>query len=50
QDEIGTPFCFTVDSQTLQDGTVTVRDRDTMKQERIHKDEILNFLKEKITF
>ncbi|CUU05182.1 Anticodon binding domain-containing protein [Candidatus Kryptobacter tengchongensis] len=50
QDEIGTPFCFTVDSQTLQDGTVTVRDRDTMKQERIHKSEVLDFLKEKITF
>jgi glycyl-tRNA synthetase len=50
QDEIGTPFCFTVDSQTLQDGTVTVRDRDTMKQERIHKSEVLDFLKEKVKF
>jgi glycyl-tRNA synthetase len=35
QDEAGTPFCITVDSQTLQDETVTVRDRDTMKQDRI---------------
>jgi len=35
QDEIGTPFCFTVDFQTLEDGTVTVRDRNTTKQERI---------------
>lgn len=35
QDEIGTPFCVTVDSQTLQDETVTVRDRDTMTQERV---------------
>jgi glycyl-tRNA synthetase len=35
QDEIGTPFCVTVDSQTLQDETVTVRDRDTMAQERV---------------
>ncbi len=35
QDEIGTPSCITVDYQTLEDGTVTVRDRDTMKQERV---------------
>ena len=34
QDEIGTPWCVTVDYQTLEDGTVTVRDRDTGKQER----------------
>lgn len=35
QDEAGTPFCVTVDFQTLEDGTVTLRDRDTMTQERI---------------
>jgi len=35
QDEIGTPFCITVDSQTLQDQTVTVRERDSMRQERV---------------
>lgn len=35
QDEIGTPFCVTIDGQTLEDGTVTVRERDSMKQERI---------------
>src|SRR5262245_58537413 len=35
QDEIGTPWCFTIDGQTLQDQTVTIRDRDTLKQERI---------------
>jgi glycyl-tRNA synthetase len=35
QDEIGTPYCITVDYQTLEDGTVTVRDRDTMQQERV---------------
>lgn len=35
QDEIGTPYCITIDFQTLEDDTVTVRDRDTMKQERI---------------
>jgi glycyl-tRNA synthetase len=36
QDEIGTPFCITIDYQTLEDDTVTIRDRDTMVQERIH--------------
>ena len=41
QDEVGTPFCVTVDSQTLQDGTVTVRDRDTLRQWRVHKDDCL---------
>jgi glycyl-tRNA synthetase len=35
QDEIGTPWCFTIDGQTLQDQTVTIRDRDTLKQERV---------------
>lgn len=35
QDEIGTPYCFTIDGQTLQDQTVTIRDRDTLKQERL---------------
>ena len=44
QDEIGTPFCFTVDSETLQNETVTVRDRDSMEQERIKIDDILGFL------
>ena len=36
QDAIGTPFAVTVDHQTLEDGTVTIRDRDTMKQDRVH--------------
>ncbi len=40
QDEIGTPFCITVDGQTLQDGTVTMRDRDTLQQWRVKKDEL----------
>jgi glycyl-tRNA synthetase len=35
QDAIGTPYCVTIDHQTLQDNTVTIRDRDTMKQERV---------------
>ena len=38
QDEAGTPFCITVDSQTLTDGTVTIRDRDTLAQWRVKKD------------
>ncbi len=39
QDEIGTPFCITVDGQTLTDGTVTIRDRDTLKQWRVKKED-----------
>ena len=35
QDAIGTPYCITIDHQTLQDDTVTIRDRDTMKQDRV---------------
>ncbi len=48
QDEIGTPYGVTVDSQTLQDQTVTLRDRDSMKQERIPADKLLEFLREKV--
>ena len=40
QDEIGTPFCITVDFQSLEDGSVTVRDRDTMQQERVAQSEL----------
>jgi len=47
QDEIGTPWCVTVDFQTLEDDTVTIRDRDTMKQERIKTSEIPAFLRQK---
>lgn len=42
QDEIGTPFCLTIDSQTLQDRTVTIRDRDTLAQERIRLDDAVD--------
>lgn len=45
QDEIGTPFCITVDSQTLKDDTVTVRERDSMKQERAEIKNLQNILK-----
>jgi glycyl-tRNA synthetase len=48
QDEIGTPFCFTVDSQTLQDQTVTVRERDSMNQERIALGAAKTFLLDKL--
>ena len=40
QDEIGTPFGITIDFQTLEDGTVTLRDRDTTAQERIAVDDL----------
>ena len=47
EDEIGTPFCITVDFDTLKDGTVTVRNRDTMEQIRISADETAKYLEEK---
>ena len=50
EDEIGTPFCITVDFETENDGCVTVRDRDTMQQERIKIEEIKNYIEEKIIF
>lgn len=40
QDEIGTPYCICVDHQSLEDGTVTIRDRDTMEQVRIHREKV----------
>ncbi|MCX5649052.1 MAG: glycine--tRNA ligase [Planctomycetota bacterium] len=46
QDEAGTPFCVTVDGQTFEDGTVTIRDRDTMKQERIGAESVLGYVRE----
>ena len=48
QDEAGTPFCITVDFQTLEDKTVTVRDRDTAKQERISIDKLPEYLQNKL--
>ena len=48
QDEAGTPFCVTVDGQTKEDNTVTVRDRDSMEQQRIATDQLLNYLREKM--
>ncbi len=48
QDEAGTPFCITVDGQTKEDGTVTVRDRDSMEQVRVSTGQLLNHLREKL--
>jgi len=50
QDEIGTPFCITVDFDTLENGTVTVRERDTMQQIRLHTSELNAFLDDKTDF
>lgn len=47
-DEAGTPFCFTIDGQTKEDGTVTVRDRDDASQVRINKSQCLQFLRDKL--
>ena len=48
QDEIGTPYCVTVDFDSLDDKKVTVRDRDTMKQERIAIEKLGQYLKDKV--
>jgi glycyl-tRNA synthetase len=48
QDEIGTPFCVTVDFDTLEDGAVTVRERDTMEQERVKIDELEGYLAQRL--
>jgi glycyl-tRNA synthetase len=48
QDEAGTPYCITVDGQTLTDGTVTIRDRDSLKQWRVHESELVAELRQRI--
>lgn len=50
QDEIGTPFCITYDFDSETDGCVTVRDRDTMQQERIAIDQLIAYIEQKIEF
>lgn len=50
QDEIGTPICITYDFDSLEDGCVTVRDRDTMEQERIKIEELRTYIENKIAF
>ncbi len=49
-DEIGTPYCITIDFDTLEDGSVTIRHRDSMEQERVSMDQIEQYLAEKMTF
>jgi glycyl-tRNA synthetase len=44
QDEVGTPFCITIDFETLEDNAVTIRERDTMAQERISIDHVQAYL------
>jgi glycyl-tRNA synthetase len=44
QDEIGTPYCITADFETLEDNAVTIRDRDTMEQERVSLDSVVSWL------
>ncbi|MBQ6674806.1 MAG: glycine--tRNA ligase [Ruminococcus sp.] len=50
QDEIGTPFCITYDFDSVEDGCVTVRDRDTMEQERIKIENLVSYIEKKIEF
>ena len=50
QDEIGTPFCVTVDHESLEDGAVTVRDRDTWEQERVGVDALKDYLQRRLSF
>jgi glycyl-tRNA synthetase len=45
-DEVGTPICITVDFESLENETITVRDRDSMEQKRMSVDEVVNYFKE----
>ena len=49
-DAIGTPFCITVDDETLENNTVTIRDRDTMEQIKINVSELVDYVKDRIKF
>jgi glycyl-tRNA synthetase len=48
QDEIGTPFCITVDGDTLEQGTVTIRDRDSMQQDRIPAENVRSYIEDRV--
>ncbi len=48
QDEVGTPFCITVDGQTAQDTTVTIRDRDSLQQERVAADRVADVIRARL--
>jgi glycyl-tRNA synthetase len=49
QDEVGTPFGITIDGQSTQDGTVTVRDRDTLQQVRVAADQLKTYISERVS-
>ena len=49
-DVIGTPFCITIDDETINNNTVTLRDRDTMEQITISLDEVVDYVNEKLKF
>ena len=49
-DAIGTPWCITVDDETINNGTVTVRDRDTMEQITLKIEEVIDYIKERVKF
>ena len=49
QDEIGTPYCVCVDFETLENGTVTIRDRDTMEQIRLPMDEVASYIGQRVS-
>ena len=50
QDEIGTPFCITYDFDSEVDGCVTIRDRDTMQQERVKIEELVSYIEKSLEF
>jgi glycyl-tRNA synthetase len=50
QDAIGTPYCITVDHQTKDDNTITIRERDSMQQDRISLTDIEKYIKDKVSF
>ena len=50
EDEIGTPFCICVDFDTLEDNSVTIRDRDTMEQVRVPVSEVRSYIEERLRF
>jgi glycyl-tRNA synthetase len=49
QDEVGTPWCITVDGDSTKDGTVTIRDRDSLQQERVPADQLRTIILERLT-
>jgi glycyl-tRNA synthetase len=48
QDEVGTPWCATVDGQSVEDGTVTIRDRDSLEQVRVASDKVVGWVRQRL--